>query len=359
VRVLHVISEMGSGGAETLVAGMVTAGSHYGWESAVASGGGHRADALRAAGVSMFHVPVARRSAVGMARAIAATALAVRNFRPDVLLAHNVSASLAAHVAAPLGWRPVVTVFHGVADADYPSTARILRRTSRSVVTVAEPAAERLRAAGLRSPEPVVIPNAVFPRPARHGRAAVRAALRIPPQVPVALCVARLEPQKRHDVLLAAWSLVDCDAVLLLAGDGSLRADLTRQVADRGLTGRVRFLGNRDDVPDLLVAADATVLTSDWEGMPIAVLESLAAGRPVVASDVDGVRAAVGDGGIVVRRRDPVATASALRTLLFDPDFHAAASASGLAAIRRDHDPHRLMKSYDEVLRVVRKEKRR
>jgi glycosyltransferase involved in cell wall biosynthesis len=350
---------MGSGGAETLVAGMVTAGAHYGWESAVASGGGHRADALRATGVSMFHVPVARRSAIGVSRAIAATALAVRRFRPDILLAHNVSASLVAHVAAPLRRRPVVTVFHGVADADYAGAARILRRTSRSVVAVAEPPCERLRAAGLHSPAPVVIPNAVFPRPARNGRAAVRAALGIPTHLPVALCVARLEPQKRHDVLLNAWSLVDGDAVLLLAGDGSLRTDLTRWVADHGLADRVRFLGNRDDVPDLLAAADATVLTSDWEGMPIAVLESLAAGRPVVASDVDGVRSAVGDGGIVVRRRDPVATASALRTLLFDPDFRAAAASAGLAAIRRDHDPHRLMTSYDEVLRAARRERRR
>jgi glycosyltransferase involved in cell wall biosynthesis len=352
MRVLHVISEMGSGGAETLVAGMATAGSHYGWESGVASGGGHRADALRAAGVPTFHVPVARRSAIGVARAIGATARAVRQFRPDVLLAHNVSASLVARVAVPMGRRPIVTVFHGVADADYPRAARILRRTSRTVITVSETTAERLRTAGLRSPEPVVIPNAVFPRPARNGRAMVRETLGIPPHVPVALCVARLEPQKRHDVLLEAWSYIDGEAVLLLAGDGSLRADLTRRISDLGLTGRVRLLGNRDDVPDLLTAADVTVLTSDWEGMPIAVLESLAAGRPVVASDVDGVRAAVGDGGVVVRRRDPVATACALRTLLFDPGFHANAASSGLAAIRRDHDPHKLMKSYDEVLRT-------
>lgn len=359
MRVLHMISEMGSGGAETLVAGMVTAGSGYGWESAVASGGGHRADALRAAGVPMFPVPVARRSVTGVARAVVASSRAVRHFRPDVVLAHNVSASLVARLTTLGGRRPVVTVFHGVADADYPGAARILRRTSRTVVTVAAATAERLRAAGLDSPEPMVIPNAVFPRPAGTGRTAVRAALGLPPRVPVALCVARLEPQKRHDVLLDAWALLGGDAVLLLAGDGSLRAELTRRVATSGLADRVRLLGNRDDVPDLLAAADLTVLTSDWEGMPVAVLESLAAGRPVVASDVDGVRAAVGDGGIVVPRRDPAATAAALRTLLFDPDRHAAAAAAGRAAIRRHHDPHTLMRSYDEVLRAARRECRR
>jgi glycosyltransferase involved in cell wall biosynthesis len=350
---------MGSGGAETLVAGMVTTGGRYGWTSAIASGGGHRADALAAVGVPTFPVPVARRSATGVVRAVVATARAVRHFRPDVVLAHNVSASLTARLTAPLGGRPLVTVFHGVAEADYPGAARVLRRTSRRVVTVATATAERLRAAGLDSPDPVVIPNAVFPRPARVGRAEVRATLGISPGTPVALCVARLEPQKRHDILLDAWDLLGGDAVLLLAGDGGLRAELTRQVAARGLTDRVRFLGNRDDVPDLLAAADVTVLTSDWEGMPVAVLESLAAGRPVVASDVDGVRAAVGDGGIVVPRRDPVATALALCALLFDVDLHAAAAAAGLAAIHRDHDPHTLMRSYDEVLRAARREERR
>lgn len=359
MRVLHVISEMDSGGAETLVAGMAIAGSHYGWESAVASGGGHRADALRDAGVPTFPVPVVRRSATGVVRAVRATLSAVRRFRPDVLLAHNVSASVVARLTAMRMQQPLVTVFHGVADADYSGAARILRHTSRTIVTVAAATAERLRAAGLGPAKPIVIPNAVFPQPARIGRTAVRAMLGVPPQVPVALCVARLEPQKRHDVLLDAWTLLGGDAVLLLAGDGSLRAELTRQVAACGLADRVRILGNRDDVPDLLTAADVTVLTSDWEGMPVAVLESLAVGRPVVASDVDGVRDAVGEGGIVVPRRDPLATASALSSLLFDQNIHTAAATAGLAAIRRDHDPHRLMAAYDEVLRSARWGRRR
>jgi glycosyltransferase involved in cell wall biosynthesis len=345
MRVLHVISEMGSGGAETLVAGMVTAGAEYGWTSAVASGGGHRADTLRAAGVATYPVPVANRSATGVVRAAASAAMAVRHFRPDVVLAHNVSASVVARLT---GRRPLVTVFHGVAETDYPGAAKILRRTSRTVVAVAPATADRLRAAGLD--RPVVIENAVFPQSPATGRAAVRAALGIGAETPVALCVARLEPQKRHDVLLEAWARLGGDAVLLLAGDGSLRADLMRTA--KHLAG-VRFLGNRADVPDLLAAADVTVLTSDWEGMPVAVLESLAAGVPVVASDVDGVRAAVADGGLVVPRRDPAATAEALRTLLYDAG--ARAEKAGLARVR---DHHTLMTSYDDVLRAARRERR-
>ncbi|MEU4804216.1 glycosyltransferase [Actinosynnema sp. NPDC023587] len=348
MRVLHVISEMGTGGAEALVAGMARSGREFGWQTAVASGGGHRAEALRGHGVPTFTVPVPRRKAAGVLRATTATRAAIKDFKPEVVLAHNVSASMVARLALLPGRVPLLTVFHGVADTDYDGAARILRRTSGAVVTVAEATATRLRAAGLR-PDPLVIPNAVFPQEPRVDRATVRAAMGVPQDVPVALCLARMAPQKRHDVLLAAWARIGGGAELWLAGDGSLRPALERTAA--GMAG-VRFLGNRPDVPDLLAAADVTVLTSDWEGMPIAVLESLAAGRPVVATDVDGVgQALAGGGGLVVPPRDPEATAEALRSLLFDDARRAAVGAAGRAAVTKAHDPRALMKSYDELLR--------
>ncbi|GGU67960.1 glycosyltransferase [Lentzea flava] len=353
MRVLHVISEMGAGGAEAVVAGMVRSGGDFGWESGVASGGGHRAEALRAQGFSTFYVPVPRRRALGVLRAVSAVRSAVRSFAPDVVLAHNVSASLVARLAA--GGRPVATVFHGVSESDLGGAARVLRRTSRAVVAVAEASADRLRALGVGVE---VIPNAVFAEPPRVDRSAIRGVLGIGPDVPVALCPARLEPQKRHDVLLEAWSRV-AGAVLLLAGDGSLRADLERRAEELEVADRVRFLGTRCDVPDLLEAADVVVLTSDWEGMPIAVLESLAAGRPVVASDVDGVREALaGGGGVLVPRRSPAETAAALASFLFDARACAVAGAAGRAAVERDHDPHTFMKSYDELLRTIAGERR-
>ncbi|WP_439656075.1 glycosyltransferase [Lentzea sp. HUAS TT2] len=340
MRVLHVISEMGAGGAESLVAGMALAGGDVGWESAVASGGGFRAESLRAGGVPVFDVPVARRSPLGVLRAVRAVRVAVRRFRPDVLLAHNVSASLVSRIASPR--RPVVTVFHGVAETDVAGAVRVLRRVSTVVVTVASAAASRLSDAGLDSV--VVIPNAVFPTVPSADRATVRARLGTPLGVPVALCPARLEPQKRHDVLLDAWAQVPGDAELWLAGDGSLRASLEAKAPSR-----VRFLGTRTDVRDLLEAADVTVLTSDWEGMPIALLESLAAGRPIVASDVDGVREVLsGGGGVLVPRRDPARTAKALRGLLNSPAARSVAASHDGSA-----DAHTLMKSYDELLRTV------
>jgi glycosyltransferase involved in cell wall biosynthesis len=345
VRVLHVISEMGTGGAEALVAGMARAGDEYGWESAVASGGGHRADALR---VPHFEVPLARRSAGGVVRAAKATRTAYRAFRPDVVVAHNVGASAVARLAMlPLHRAPLLTVFHGVSATDHGSAVRVLRRTSDAVVAVASATADRLRDAGLG--QVTVIRNAVFPTPPRVDRHTVRSALGAAADVPIALCLARMEPQKRHDVLLEAWARIGGWSVLWLAGDGSLRSSLEQQARDLGIDDRVRFLGNRCDVPDLLAAADLTVLTSDWEGMPIAVLESLAAGVPVVATDVDGVAEALADGGgVVVPRGEPQAVADAVRSLLSNADTRAAVAVAGT-----DHDGRTLMKSYDELLRTM------
>nr|WP_184905383.1 glycosyltransferase [Amycolatopsis umgeniensis] len=342
---------MGAGGAETLVAGMVGRGEEYGWTSAVASGGGFRADALAADGVPVFPVPLAFRSRTGALRAAWAVRRAIARFRPDAVLAHNVGASLIARLALVPGRRPpLLTVFHGVADRDFPTAARIVRRTSDRVIAVSTATADRLVEAG--TSDPIVIRNAVFAHRPVFGRAEVRASLGITDGTPVALCLARLEPQKRHDVLLDAWARLDGEAVLWLAGDGSLRADLEARGESSG--GRVRFLGTRTDVPDLLAAADVLVLSSDWEGLPLAVLEAMAAGRPVVATDVGGVRDVLSGGaGLVVPPGEPAAIANALESLMYDRSARDFATVVGLRTIHRDYDPHTLMKTYDELIRTT------
>ncbi|MFI0803315.1 Glycosyltransferase involved in cell wall bisynthesis [Amycolatopsis lurida] len=356
MRILHVISEMGAGGAETLVAEMAGRGTEYGWTSAVASGGGFRADALAAQGVAVFPMPLTLRSRRGVLRAAWAVRRAIARFRPDIVVAHNVGASLVSRLAlAPGRRRPLVTVFHGVADDEVAVAARIVRRTSDRVVAVSPATADQLAGAGVR--RPVVIRNAVFTRRPHFGRAEVRASLGVTNGTPVALCLARLESQKRHDVLLDAWARLDGDAVLWLAGDGKLRAALEEHHERVG--GKVRFLGTREDVPDLLAAADLTVLTSDWEGLPLAVLESMASGRPVVATDVGGVRDVLSGGaGVVVPPGDPQAVAEALRPLLRDRSTRDSLGAEGQRKIQREYDPHTVMKAYDELLRTTLEGKR-
>jgi glycosyltransferase involved in cell wall biosynthesis len=356
MRVLHTIGEMGTGGAESLVVELVRRGPDVGWTSAVASAGGAREDELARDGLADVHrVPLSRRRPAGLARAVAATRRAVDDARPDVVIAHNVGVTAATRLALLAGRRrvPVVTVFHGVAAQDYRAAAWTLSVGSSEVVAVSEAIAQRLVAAGLRRRRPTVIPNAVT-APVLPDRAQARAGLGLPTDAPVALCAARLVDQKRHDVLLRAWADLPPNCLLLLAGDGPNRAALDELHARLGLGDRVRLLGNRSDVPLLLGAADVCTLASDWEGLPIFVLEALAAGRPVVATDVDGLREVLREGGgALVAPRDPGALAQALQRLLTDDAARAVAGAAALQTVRRRYDPDHMVRAYDALLRAA------
>lgn len=170
--------------------------------------------------------------------------------------------------------------------------------------------------------DPVLVRNGVARDAPRRSRAQVRAALAIAQDAPVLLTVARLFEQKGHAVLLRALAQLDRpEVVALWAGEGELAAPLARAVDETGLAGRVRLLGRRDDVPDLLAAADLFVLPSLFEGHPLSVLEAMHAGTPVVATDVAGTREALADGveGRLVAPNDPGALAAALAEALDRP----------------------------------------
>jgi glycosyltransferase involved in cell wall biosynthesis len=135
----------------------------------------------------------------------------------------------------------------------------------------------------------------------------------------VLLYVARLEPQKDHANLLRALAQIP-DADLVLAGDGSLRAQLEAQAEMLGVTPRVHFLGRRKDVAELLQMADIYVHPAAYEGFGIAAAEAMSAGKPVVASNVPGLAQVVGDAGILVPPGDPTTLAAEVRSLIKSPD---------------------------------------
>jgi glycosyltransferase involved in cell wall biosynthesis len=138
--------------------------------------------------------------------------------------------------------------------------------------------------------------------------------------VPLVLVPARLHEQKGHRYLLRAIVEIP-GAHFALAGDGPERAALEAQAHDLGIEERVSFLGYRDDVGALLSACDLVVLPSLYEGLPVALLEAMAAQRPVIATRIGGTDELVASGrtGLLVEPRDPVALAVAIRSLLADP----------------------------------------
>jgi glycosyltransferase involved in cell wall biosynthesis len=359
VKVVHVIAELGSGGAETVVAELALASRRRHDEVWVASNGGRHESGLSAVGVRLVRMPLHHRS-VGGALKAAAALLPLRRVRPDVVHAHNVGAAVAAHAGlrAPLRTPPLLATFHGVADADYPRAASLLAKVADLVVVVDDSIGGRLTGAGFPEDRLRVVVNAVT-RPPRHDRAEVRRSLGIPDGVPVVLSVARLVEQKRPDVLVEAFARVPEPAVLLLAGTGPLRDSVERWVHAAGLTGRVRLLGDRDDVDRLLAAADVLALSSDWEGLPMALLEAMSAGVPVVATAVDGVVRACADAGVLVPRRDPAALGTALRDLVADPARRAALAEAGRARVAAHYSPAALAAGYYALYDEVRAAPRR
>jgi glycosyltransferase involved in cell wall biosynthesis len=176
---------------------------------------------------------------------------------------------------------------------------------------------------------------------------------------PLWVCAARLEDRKGHAVLLEALAKVQArglDFIVVLAGEGSLRADLEARVAAAGLGDRVRFFGQVDAVGPLLLAADACVLPSLWEALPLTLLEALARGRPVVASQVGGVPEVIEDGvnGRLVPAGDGTALAAVLEDFHRRPDAARHLGRAGADRVRAEFTWPRVVSAfeavYDEVL---------
>jgi glycosyltransferase involved in cell wall biosynthesis len=267
----------------------------------------------------------------------------LRAVRTDVVLVahHNRAALALGRVAARLAGAANVVAAH---DMDLTRVGgRVLPRhvvetlfLSEALVLLAPSQGRYLhdeegvgRFPWRRAPE-VVIPNGIVvgPRPGAAERAEARRRLGLADADLVIGIAARLSRQKAHHVLLRAVALLRADRPrlrLVVIGGGAEEPALRALVAELGIAGHVVFTGVRDDVRELLPGCDVTCLSSVHEGAPLVVLESMAAGVPVVATDCGAVRDLVADGreGYVVPVGDPAALAARLGTLLDDPRMRA------------------------------------
>jgi glycosyltransferase involved in cell wall biosynthesis len=174
----------------------------------------------------------------------------------------------------------------------------------------------------------VVIPNGVpIPEQADNavGRKRIRAEFGLGDDVPVIGTVGRVVQAKGYEYLLAALQLLRRKyptIIWLAVGDGDQRDALAAQANSMGLASAVVWTGRRDDVTDLLAAMDIWTMSSIREGLPVALLEAMAAGRPIVATNVGGIPDAVTNEkeGLLVPSADPVALAKSIEELIEDPD---------------------------------------
>jgi glycosyltransferase involved in cell wall biosynthesis len=319
------------GGAEEALAILLVGLRERGWRPTLLHLGAPGLEPLIAqvarAGIPDQAVAATPEGLAGGARALTIARL-LRRERPDVFHAHltwpfgckwALAAACAARVPAVVA---TAQLFVDVpVDASRRAQVWALSRRVDRLIAVSD-ATRRGYHEVLRWPadRTTVIPNAVaLERFARTPDRALRATLEDGSGRPIALVPARLEAQKGHDHLLAAARRLP-GVRFVCVGDGSLRDTLVADARRLGVDDRVAFLGFRPDVDALLAVCDLVVLPSIYEGLPLALIEAMAAGIAVVATDVGGTSELVIDGetGLLVAVGDPVALADAVAALVGD-----------------------------------------
>lgn len=340
LRVGHVIHSLGAGGAESLLGTLARASRGVAVETVVIGLSDAEDDravpALLAAGATVHQLHRGRYDP----RAVLDVMRLLRRERVDVVHTHLKHADVVGGVAARRLSLPVVSTLHVIEAEPRGWAARARLRAamgvrslgSTTVVALSEAQRAWYRQQGGRD-RVVLVPNGVEEPLATTPRAQVRRALDVGDDEVLALTVSLLRPEKGHRTLLEAVRLVDpgLPVRFALAGDGELLPELTGTVAaDERLASRVRLLGFRSDVTDLLAAADLVVHPSAADALPTALIQALAAGRAVVATSVGGIPDIVGpDAGLLVPAGDPPALAAAVTAMAGDVDLRTRCGRAG------------------------------
>jgi glycosyltransferase involved in cell wall biosynthesis len=334
LRLLFVTSGLTRGGAEAFLARLAVRLAERGHTCSVASlgSGGPLAVSLAGVGIEVAHL------GAGVVSPSFRLARFARRFRPDVVQGWMYRGNLAALLAGSLNRErpPVVwSVRQGLNDiASSPRLTRLsvsagARLSGRpfAIVYNAESAKRQHQDFGFAAARARVIPNgidvATTPRD-RSARAEVRRRLGLEESALVVALIARWHPVKNHRGFARAAGLFARgrpEAKFLMAGAGidAENATLASWLREEGIADRILLLGERSDVPDLLMAADLATLASHGEALPNALIEAMSAGCPCVAPDVGDIAVLIGTTGVVVRADDAEALAAGWEKLATMP----------------------------------------
>jgi glycosyltransferase involved in cell wall biosynthesis len=386
IRVLRIIARLNVGGPALHVSYLSSELDKIGYQTTLAAGkigegeGSMESTALER-GIHPVYVPTLQREISPFVDGIAVFQILrlIRELRPDVLHTHTAKAGAVGRVAAMLAGsaRPpaVVHTFHGHVLRGYFSPAKAeafrrlessLARVSDALVAVSPEVRDDLIGLGVAPPEKVVVIRLGLDLAARTAVAPgaadeLRREAGVPADAFLVGWLGRLTEIKRPADLLEAFARVHVPqgAHLLVAGDGPLRADMEALAASLGIGDRVHFVGFRSDVGAVYAACDAVALTSANEGTPVSVIEALAAGRPVVSTDVGGVSDIVREGrsGFLVPAGDVDAISDRLMRLAADPDLRHAFGEAGRSDVVPRYSVPRLVSDVDSLYRRLLDEK--
>ena len=365
-RIVYVTTGLSYGGAETQLKNLALRLKQRKWSLSVVSmlPPGAYVDELEAAGICVYDLRMRRK--VPDPRAVLRLASIVRRERPLVVHAHMIHANLLARITRLFASIPVlICTAHNIIEGGRARELAYRLTDSLADITtqVSEAGKQRYIQVGAVPPHKIVyIPNGIDTsrfQPNPMVRQAVREQLGCAPDAFVWLTVGRLEPVKNHLELLCAFrevTAVHPHARLLIAGQGPLQAATEQRITELGLAERVRLLGVRRDIPDLLNAADAFVLPSLWEGMPLTLLEASATALPIVATDVGGNAEVVLEGktGYLVPPKNTDALAQTLlRIMRLSEADRSAMGQAGRAHVVQNFDLERVVDRWEALYREL------
>jgi glycosyltransferase involved in cell wall biosynthesis len=365
IKIAHLVHDLSVGGAELLAANIARNLRHcFDFVFLCTDREGSLAAQLRAEG---FPVHVLNRRPGIDWRCLLRLRRTLNELRFDLLHSHQYTQFFVAAIARrQLRPTPILFTEHGRHFPDVVSGKRrfgnrlLLRKYDR-VVGVGEAVREALQTQeGLPSRRIEVVYNGV---PANvegtsGERRTIRRELRLTDENVIVMQVGRLDLLKDHDTALRAFALMhaaDARARLILVGDGPERSHLESTVRELNLNGVVQFLGTRHDVARLLHTADISFLTSVSEGIPLTLLEAMAAGVPVVATRVGGVGEIVVDEltGMLSPARDQHSLARHLLRLAADPILRSRLGQAGLQRVRERFSLNAMISEYERLYREM------
>jgi glycosyltransferase involved in cell wall biosynthesis len=374
VKVLQLISSSHFYGAEKMVVELSSALQQEGDDAVIASlsADGVSAGLIRQRAAAR-HVRTREVRCRGRFdhRAVAALRRFIVEGRADVIHCHGYKADIYARMASARLNLPLVATCHNwlgesIAMKSYRWFDRMVLRSFDQVVAVSETLRCQLERNGIEASRLKLIPNGIRPAgvPAfsEDERQRLRQELGIAPGETALGAVGRLSPEKGQIHLIAAFTKVRAAyprVRLLFAGDGELADRLRIAALEKGVGSQVTFLGSRDDIERVLAALEIFVLPSLTEGMPMALLEAMAAGLPVVATPVGEVPNIITDGvnGLLVPPADEDRLAGALIRLLGDPGYGRRLGEDARTMVLRNYSARSMALRYRAVYQEALKKK--
>lgn len=355
IQVTHIIDHLGVGGAQRFLHDLALAQQSTPCVRPSVVCLTERTDlsvALERANISLWHLGAGPRRPLQTLTLLPRLYRLLKQIGPDIVHAHLFGSGLFGRIAASL--RGVPTVVHEQCNESASASwfakriDSLLAHGTSAVICVSQTTAEfNRKAKKVRSEKIYVIPNSINPKRFRAAPVAspskFKESLALQEDALVVTGIGRLVRQKRFDLLLQVASVVlkvRKDVSFLIVGEGPEQKSLERAAKAKGIDNHVRFLGTRTDIDSILGVTDVLLLLSDFEGLPLALLESMAMGVCVVATDVDGIHEVLAgtDAGILVPPGDPLPASEALLSLLNDREYRLRMATAGPEIVAKRYD---------------------